>query len=385
MTDGAYGPQIRQGPILARLVAENLNALKGVFTIRDSFMFALEFAGRPQPSASSTESAASTPSEDDQETGVEQGDSLGDEANAVLLSLLPWGVSVLFHVGVVLLAIFVVWSTIDPLNQEEEVIIPIARLSVTPGAPLTMKTIKKKIKSKQRVMTKSVRETPTNLSNQVDAKIPLIGAAGGSPGKASPFGSTLRTQSGARATMYGSGGNAKRLAYIIDASGSLLDSMPFVINEIKRSISELSDQQSFTVIFFQGDTVIEVPPRGLKKATSDLKKQVIHWVDMGSGNIIPHGSSNPVKAVKLALRYKPQLVFLLSDNITGRGQYEMNQKRLIDEIKKANAAHTKINTIQFLYPDPLVNVGLKPTLELISKSTGGIYKFVDGRELGIQW
>lgn len=126
----------------------------------------------------------------EEETTVEEKETVGDEVNAVLLSLMPWGISVLFHVGLVLLAIFVVWSTIDPLKQEEEVIIPIARLSVTPGAPLTMKTTKKKIKSKQRVMTKSVRQTPTNLSNKVDAKIPLIGARGGSPGKASPFGTT---------------------------------------------------------------------------------------------------------------------------------------------------------------------------------------------------
>ncbi len=315
----------------------------------------------------------------------EEKETLGDEVNAVLLGLLPWGISILFHVGLVLLAIFVVWSTIDSLNQEEEVIIPIARLSATPGAPLTMKTTKKKIKSRQRVMTKSVRETPTKLSSKVDAKIPLIGAAGGSPGKASPFGTTIRTDSGARATMYGSGGNAKRIAYIIDASGSLLDSMPFVINEIKQSVSKLSDEQAFTVIFFQGEEAIEIPPPGLKKADSESKQMIMNWLDVDSGNVVPRGRSNPVKAIKVALRYKPQLVFLLSDNITGQGQYEMDQKRLLAEIKKANTAHTKINTIQFLYPDPLTRVGLKPTLELISDSTGGIYKFVDGRELGIQW
>lgn len=344
----------------------------------------LPFADDSPTTRMGSDESVYTQTDESQAAGPEQ-ESVGDEVNAFLLSLLPWTISLLFHVGVVLLAIFVVWSTIDPLRQDEEVIIPIARLSVTPGAPLTMKTTKKKIKSKTRVMTKSIRETPTNLSNKVDAKIPLIGATGGSPGKASPFGSTVRTESGARATMYGSGGNAKRLAYIIDASGSLLDSMPFVINEIKRSISELSDQQSFTIIFFQGDDVIEVPPQGLKKATSDLKQQVINWVDLGSGNIVPQGGSSPVKAIKRALRYKPQLVFLLSDNITGRAQYEMNQKRLLAEIKQANASHTKINTIQFLYPDPLTKVGLKPTMELISDNTGGIYKFVDGRELGIQW
>ncbi len=347
-------------------------------------MFGLYFADRRGRRLPETDQAAQGPVDDDGLDEQEE-DSLGDEVNAVLLSLLPWGISFLFHVGVVLLAIFVVWSTIEQLNQEEEIIIPIARLSKTPGAPLKMKVTKKKIKTTQRVRTKSVRKTTTNISNRVDAEIPLIGATGGAPGKASPFGATVRQESGERATMYGSGGNAKRLAYIIDASGSLLDSMPFVINEIKRSISELSDKQTFTIIFFQGDDLVEVPPAGLKKATSELKQQVIKWVDMDSGNIVPKGSSNPVKAIKLALRYKPQLVFLLSDNITGRAQYEMNQTRLLTEIKKANNGHTKINTIQFLYPDPLTKIGLKPTMELISESTGGVYKFVDGRELGIQW
>lgn len=316
----------------------------------------------------------------------EEKDDLGDEMSAYLLSILPWAVSLLFHMGFVLLTIFVVWSTLQPLRPEEEVIIPIARLSPTPGAPLQMKTTtKKKIKTAQRVVTKSVRQTPTSISNKVDADIPLIGAAGGAPGKGSPFGTAVRQESGEAATMYGTGGNAKKLAYIIDASGSLLDSMPFVINEIKRSVSELSDKQSFTIIFFQGEEVIEVPPFGLKKATSDIKQKIINWIDTDSGHVTPRGSTNPIKAISRALSYKPDLVFLLSDNITGRSQYEMNQTRLLGEIRKANTSHTKINTIQFLYPDPLMKVGLKPTMEMISDESGGIYKFVDGRELGVQW
>jgi len=347
-------------------------------------MFGFTFADQPSPRRRRSDAAEPLPPDREEEI-VEEKERLGDEVNAVLLSLLPWGISLLFHIGLVLLAIFVVWSTINRLGPDEEIIIPIARLSATPGAPLTMKTTKKKIKTKQRVMAKSVRQTPTKISSKVDAKIPLTGASGGAPGKASPFGTTVRTDSGARATMYGSGGNARRIAYIIDASGSLLDSMPFVINEIKRSISKLSNRQSFTVIFFQGENVIEIPPKGLKKANSENKQRIIDWIDLDSGNIVPKGRSTPVKAIKVALRYKPQLVFLLSDNITGQGQYEMNQERLLAEIKKANTAHTKINTIQFLYPDPLAKVGLKPTMELISESTGGIYKFVDGRELGIQW
>ena len=111
---------------------------------------------------------------------------------------------------------------------------------------------------------------------------------------------------------------------------------------------------------------------------------MIRWIDIDSGNIVPAGQSNPVTALRLALKYKPQLIFLLSDNITGQGQYELNQRRLLEEIKKANQGNTKINTIQFLYPDHLAKIGFKPTMQQISDSTGGIYKFIDGRELGIQ-
>jgi len=146
----------------------------------------------------------------------------------------------------------------------------------------------------------------------------------------------------------------------------------------------LNEAQAFTVIFFQGDKAIEAPPRGLKKATPQTKQRVMEWIDPISGNIIPAGGdTDPVPALKQALRYKPQLLFMLSDNITGRGKYELIQKSFIAEVNKANVAATKINTIQFLYPDPLTRYGFKGTLELVAGESGGIYKFVDGRELGI--
>ena len=317
-----------------------------------------------------------------QEEEEEEKAAVGEEINVMLLSLLPWGISILFHVGLIILAIFVVWTTSQV--EKEEVIIPIARLSPTPGAPLTMKVTKKVnvTRKTRRTITKNVVKPPTQFTSQVKTDLALTGVAGGSPSKASPFDTAVR--GGIRATMFGQGGNARRLAYIIDASGSLIDTLPFAIEELKRSIGELSEKQSFTVIFFQGDSAIEVPPAGLNTADPEYKQQVTRWIDMDSGNVIPAGQSNPVTALRLALKYKPQLIFLLSDNITGQGQYELNQRRLLEEIKKANSGNTKINTIQFLYPDPLAKIGFKPTMQQISDSTGGIYKFVDGRELGIQ-
>jgi len=316
----------------------------------------------------------------------EEDESVGDEISTMLMALLPWSASILFHVGLVLLAIFTVWTTVKQL-QQEEAIIPIARLSVTPGSPLMRTSTRRLVessKSRQRQISKNPSQTNSALSSKVSTETNLIGAAGGSAGKGSPFGTAIRSGGGTQATMYGEGGNARRITYLIDASGSLLDSLPFIINELKRSITELTDQQQFTIIFFQGEEAIEVPPIGLKGATAKNKKLVLDWIDIDQGHIRPEGDSNPVSALKLALKYRPQLMFLLSDDITGQAQYEINQQRLLAEIKQANSANTKINTIQFLYPDRLALAGLKPTLQMISEDTGGIYKFVDGRELGIQ-
>jgi hypothetical protein len=207
-------------------------------------------------------------------------------------------------------------------------------------------------------------------------------------GKANPFGSSTGSGTGEgpfRSSFGGTGGNARLIVYVIDASGSLVDTLPFVINELKRSLSELSDLQQFDVFFFQDEQVLEAAGPGWKKASREKKDQVIAWIDPKAGNVAPNGKTSPVKAIQKALGLKPapQLMFILSDNITGRGQYEIDQKTLLAEIDKANTGGTKINAIQFLYPDPLTKYsGFKPTLQLISDKTGGIYKFIDARELG---
>lgn len=309
----------------------------------------------------------------------------GDEASDMLLSLLPWAISILLHVGIVLLAVFVVWS-VQKQVSEEEVIIPIARLSATPGAPLTQqqtKTLTQSTTSMTRRSLATAASTParTALASKVSQDSISIGAQM-SMSQSNPFTAGVSAGAGLKAQFFGTGGNATRIGYLVDASGSLIDTLPFVIMELKRSIGELSERQSFTVIFFQGEDAIEVPPRSWKQANSTNKQRVMQWLD--EGNIVPMGLSNPVKALRIILQYRPQLLFLLSDNITGEGRYEVDQRRLLAEITDANRGGTKINTIQFLYQDKLVDYGLEPSLKLISDGTGGIYKFLDARELGIQ-
>ncbi len=178
--------------------------------------------------------------------------------------------------------------------------------------------------------------------------------------------------------------NTPKIAYVVDASGSLMDTLPFVIQELKKTINELSDQQSFTVIFAVDGKALEIPPSGLKQATPELKEHVIAWLNPRAGNIAPGGATDLLPSISQALGYRPQLLYILSDNVTGRGQHEREQKALAAEIERANTGGTKINTIQLFYPDALTAYGFEPTLKIISDKTGGVYKFVDAGELGLR-
>ena len=312
-----------------------------------------------------------------------------EEIEATLSRLLPWGVSILFHVALVVLAIVLV--VMAPLEDEKEPpVIPTVSFHDRPVIELTIRTDpdKPELEKKETPADRSETIDPDDLWNERSLDTPIMetGLLGGAWGGGLPDG--LFEVTHGESTIFGqpSGdlGEARKIVYVIDASGSLIDTLPFVIDQLKIAIMQLKDHQSFTVIFYQGDKTIEAQPAGLKHADTATKRKVAMWADPRSGQIVPAGRSHPIPAIKQALRYQPDLILLLSDNITGSGQYEVNQANLVEQITRVNTRKTKINTIQFLYPDPLAKIGMQPTLELISLETGGTYKFYDGRELGIQ-
>lgn len=343
-------------------------------------MFWLAFADRDENPRPEAARPATEPTEAEE---PQDSVDVGDEINTVLLRILPWAISLLLHVAVVLIAIFAVWSVRFEMDSEET-IIPDARLSKTPGAPLTMRRTRQRTTTSSR---RSVSPTRSRQASLVESKVTeerVIGLVGQTGQATSPFGIADAAGSGFDVNFLGSGGNAREIVFVIDASGSLIDTLDFVINELKLTINRLSAGQNFAVLFFQGDNVIEVPPRGMKPADGENKDRVKKWIDPSAGNIIPGGKTSPVKAIERALRYRPQLIFLLSDNITGQGIYQVDQHQLLKSIERANRGAAKINTLQFLYPDPLERDGLKPTMELIASSTGGVYDFIDARDLGIE-
>jgi hypothetical protein len=178
--------------------------------------------------------------------------------------------------------------------------------------------------------------------------------------------------------------NTRRIVYVIDASGSMIRSFPVVVAELARSLDALTARQSFSVVFFQRNDALVVPPGDkLLDGTQAEKARVLDWI---KANVIPSGRSNPLQALERALKLEPDVIFLLSENITGSGEFEIDQVDLLsmlDELNPRDAndrRRTAIHCVQFLDPDPL------GTLERIAADHGGpgAYKFLDRGELGMR-
>lgn len=181
--------------------------------------------------------------------------------------------------------------------------------------------------------------------------------------------------------LYGTPG-ATRVVYLIDASGSLIDTLPFVQIELQNALRSLRPDQSYAVMFFGGGGVLEAPPVGMKSASSQAVTQTTQWVDPGSGKVIASGRSDAHSAVRRALAYQPDAIVLLSDGITGRGDAAIAQRvQLLNLIDTANTSGVVFHTIQVRQPDPLATSTRRGTLETIALQTGGVYRYVAEADL----
>lgn len=328
---------------------------------------------------------------------IDDESEVGEEIRATLTALMPWGISILAHVALIVIAFFLVWQTItekDPRPPFEPA------LSEAPDVSAFHNQIDEPEKNEssgstliQPVITPVTPVQPTVPGVDLPPVLPIQNVSTGGtgigklPGDGTGGGGPLGLDPP---------GSVNTAVFLIDASGSMVDVLPFVINELKRVVNDLPADRKATVIFFSGEGVHEVPGgggvKGLRAMTPAFKDQVREWVALENFNYDTGGRGNAhVKsALTRALSYKPQLVILLSDNLTGGGQgatqHELMQDDLLELIHKHNKANppAKINTIQFLYEDPLVRHGLQGSLDRIAEETGGKFKFISQRDLNLR-
>jgi len=305
---------------------------------------------------------------------LEEG-ALSDRTVGILAALLPWGVSVVFHAGVFLILFFLfVAKGIVSDPDAERIIIPDARLSENPGGlidPGKENTDLKTESVQRRTKAHEYQKQPTkdmlaevNRVKPSDLKIIGIGVgAGGGPASAYRL-STGGEGDGPRASFYGSGGNAYKICYVIDRSGSLLDTFDYLRDALKKSLRDLVPQQQFHVIFFSAGKPEELPPAKLVYATPENKEKACKYLD----GVVPGGQTQPEAALERAFACKPELIYFMTD-----GEFD---PRVLDLLRRLNRdKKVKINTFSFLH---------KPGEELLKQIAGehgGRYKHVSEDDL----
>ncbi len=180
--------------------------------------------------------------------------------------------------------------------------------------------------------------------------------------------------------LYGLPG-AERVVYLVDASGSLVDTFPFLLDELRRCITSLQPEQSYAIVFFRGAEVVEVPPLGMHKADTHALSRTVRWLDPQRKSLIPRGTARPDAALRRAFAYQPDAIVLVSDDLTGRVDPEGERLRLLQLITSVNLNHTVIHTAQLRHRDPLATPDRMGTLELIAFTTGGTHRYIREADL----
>lgn len=166
--------------------------------------------------------------------------------------------------------------------------------------------------------------------------------------------------------------SSRRIAFVIDASGSMVDSMnQGALTWLQQRLESLTDQDEFTVLFFRSNEVIEIPPTGLRRADRFTREQALAWISPDAGNIRPRGKSEPLSALEQAQRYRPTDIYILSDDKFGQRQASAASIQVRDLEPLLRDSPATVHTVQFFYPNQDDS-----QLEAIAQHFGGTYEFV---------
>lgn len=204
-----------------------------------------------------------------------------------------------------------------------------------------------------------------------------VGFCGGG-GPPAPFGPPGGGPAGSGRFIRNPNGTARRIVFVCDASGSMLNMSDSLRIELRKSIQALPPTVSFNVIFFQDKGCSAVDRKELLIATPQNKERAIALIDQ----TIPRGETDPLPALELAFPLKPDLIHLLTDgDFNGPG----NDAVVAYCRKKAAEGKARISTIAFVPAESRDNPGeleYVKALKMIAKDSGGQFSHVSDGEFG---
>lgn len=194
---------------------------------------------------------------------------------------------------------------------------------------------------------------------------------GGGAG-AAPFGAPAQSlRLGTQSPFMGISGNARRVVYICDASGSMMDVFWRVKLELRKAVDVLKPMQAFNVIFFSDAEVTALSEGELVMATAQNKRRAFELAETMSAA----GMTDPLPAIRLAFEQKPELIYVLTDGFDQAVSFQM----VIDEFRRLNAdKKVTVNTVMIRGAD---NPELEKVVRTIAAENGGICRIVDPRNM----
>jgi uncharacterized protein with von Willebrand factor type A (vWA) domain len=159
-------------------------------------------------------------------------------------------------------------------------------------------------------------------------------------------------------------GGRRRIVFVLDRSGSMVDSIDFLKCEVKRAVRALDSDVAFHVVFFSSGPPVEMPTKALVSATDANKESAARFID----SIIAHGQTDPSEALRIAFAREPDVIYLLTD-----GEFDPAIAPLIRRLNPGG--NVAVHTVGFIY-----DAG-EPLLERIARENGGLYRFVSEAEL----
>ncbi len=142
--------------------------------------------------------------------------------------------------------------------------------------------------------------------------------------------------------------------------------------ELVRSLHDLNPQNRFHVIFYNHESWLFDPGRnshrGLITATPDNRKRAEGFI----ASVYGDGRTRHVPPLEMAIRMRPDVIFLLTD---GEEKDDPNPAELA-RLRKLNKGRTKINVVQFCF-----ELRSDGGLVTLAKENGGRHIFMNVSQL----
>jgi hypothetical protein len=198
--------------------------------------------------------------------------------------------------------------------------------------------------------------------SRLKAQIPAAPSAGAPASEAAGGGGAAGGEQGAAGNPVFAETAARRVVYVLDGSGSMMNKFDVLRTAVDKAVGELKATQLFNVVVIHEDDGVSFNKQAVP-ATDANKKLFYNYMKRTQ----PHGSSDPILALRFAFAQNPDAIYFLTD-----GDFPDNNK-VIAEIRRLNASNrTKVHTIAFMDRGE----AYERVLRVISEQNGGTFRAI---------